>query len=94
MTTAEKVKAFFAEIFSDLDAWPRPLKIRLALEGVSAPCRLDLMNGEPVFSVGDETAPACFRHRWLAEHPVPMNLLPGMKMMFVPTSGNRVKVRL
>ncbi len=92
-TAAEKVRAFFAEVFADLDARPRPLKVKLVLENIPAPCRLDLVDGEPVFSASGDVAPASFRHRYLAEHPVPLNLLPGLKMRFIPTSGNRVKVR-
>ncbi len=94
MLTAEKLKAFFAAIFADLDANPRRLSVRLVLEDAPAPCRLDLKNGEPHFFVGEESARANFRHRWIAEHPVPMNLLPGLKMTFIPTTGNRVKVRI
>ncbi len=95
MPTAEKLKAFFAEVFADLDANPRPLKIRLVLEDAPAPCRMDLADGEPVFFVGDDDrAAACYRGRWLAEHPVPLNLLPGLELTFTPTTGNRVRVRV
>ncbi len=93
MLTAEKLKAFFASIFADLDANPRRLKVKLVLEDAPAPCRLDLKNGEPLFYVGDECARAHFRHRWIAEHPVPLNLLSGLKLTFSSTRGNRVKVR-
>ena len=88
--TAEEFRAFFAEVFAALDATSRIVKVKVSGEGL----QIDLVDGEPVFSVGGGLAKACFRRRWLAEHPVPVKLGRTSVFTFVPTSGNRVKVRV
>ncbi|MGN0855544.1 MAG: hypothetical protein ACI4R9_08505 [Kiritimatiellia bacterium] len=91
MPTPTELKAQFAAVFVEMDARPRPLKLTLAgVDGMT----LDLVDGEPVFSDGAEQAKASFRRRWLAEHEVPLVLRSGMKLRLLPTSGNRVKVRV
>lgn len=91
MLTPVELKEQFAAVFVEMDAHPRLLK--LTLEGVDG-MTLDLVDGEPVFSDGATTAKASFRKRWLAEHEVPLALKSGLKLKLVPTSGNRVKVRI
>lgn len=99
---AEGLKAFFAEVLASLDARPRPLEVCVCLP-VGAEAAIDLVDGNPVFITrskgllsGEGTAsPADFRHRWLAEHPVPFHLHASRRtrLRFVPTDANRLKVR-
>ena len=87
---ADEFKAFFAEVFARLDAVPKRLVVKLLKGG----CTVDISMGEPRFTAADGAcAQAAFRGRWLAEHAVPLTLLAGDRLTFVPTTGNRVKVR-
>lgn len=89
-------RACFAEILASLDERPRRLLVEVhAANAASAAVSVDFADGNPVFRVGDETAPADFRRRWLPEHPVPLvfDLRRPVRLLFVPTSGNRAKVR-
>ena len=88
MACAQQVRDLFAEIFAELDARPRERAMRaLAAFGVSIDC------GEPVFSCSGTRAGARLRGRWIAEHPVPLEVKPGEIVRFEPAGGNRVKVR-
>lgn len=89
-------RACFAGILSSLDAHPRRLLVAVhAANAAGAAVRIDFADGNPVFRVGEETAPADFRRRWLPEHPVPLafDLRRPVRLLFVPTDGNRVKVK-
>lgn len=96
--TPEEYRDFFAAVFADLDANPRETGVRFKADDLV----IDVVNGNPVFitPTGDaESIPlrlqADFRGRWLPEHPVPLRF-HGSKthvLRFVPTTGNRVKVR-
>ena len=88
--TPEEYRAFFAEVFAALDASPRKMKVKVFGEGLT----IDLVDGNPVFKTADGFAKADFRLRWLAEHPVPLVLRKTSVFTFVPTTGNRVKVRV
>ena len=88
--TPEEYRAFFAEVFSALDATPRLIKVKVFAEGLT----IDLVDGDPVFKTVGGSAKADFRLRWLAEHQVPLTLGKKSVFTFVPTTGNRVKVRV
>ncbi len=88
--TPGECRAFFAEVFAALDATPRLMKIKVFAEGLT----IDLVEGNPVFKTAGGSAKADFRLRWLAEHPVPITLGKKSVFTFVPTTGNRVKVRV
>ncbi len=88
--TPEEYRAFFAELFAALDATPCTMKVKVFGEGLT----IDLVEGNPVFKTADGSAKADFRLRWLAEHPVPLKLGKKSVFTFVPTTGNRVKVRV
>ena len=91
MLTPSELKDQFAAVFAEMDANPRQLKLTLAdVDGLS----VDLVDGEPVFIAAESRVKACFRKRWLAEHVVPLALRSDMKLKLIPTSGNRVKVRV
>ena len=83
-------RVFFAEVFAALDESPRTIKVKVSGEGLV----IDLVDGNPVFAVEGALAKADFRNRWLAEHPVPTRLGRTAVFTFVPTTGNRVKVRI
>ena len=88
--TPEEFRDFFAGVFSELDANPREMKVKVFGKGLE----IDLVDGNPVFTAGGKSARADFRRRWLAEHPVPARLGRTSVFTFLPTSGNRVKVRI
>ena len=90
MVTAEELMGQFAAVLSELDASPREVSFEVRAPGAV----LDYDRGEPVFVVDGRAVRAKFRGRWLAEHDVPLEL--GGKKVFrlIPTSGNRVKVRV
>ena len=88
--TPEEYRAFFAEVFAALDATPRSMKVKVFAEGLT----IDLVEGNPVFKTAGGSAKADFRLRWLAEHPVPIMLGKKSVFTFVPTTGNRVKVKV
>jgi hypothetical protein len=86
----------FAEIFASLDERPRRLIVDVFIENErGASAAVDLIDGNPAFVVGPACVRADFRRRWLAEHPVPLVLRPrgATRLVFLPTDGNRVKVR-
>jgi len=88
--TPEAYREFFAEVFAALDAEPRARKCR-----IFGPVEIDYVEGEPVFRVeGLPEVRAAFRHRYLPEHPVPCAVRSSRVFRFVPTTGNRVKVRI
>ena len=89
--TPEEYRDFFAEVFADLDGNPRRTGVRFKADELT----INVVEGNPVFIVGDAESVADFRGRWLPEHPVPLRL-HGPKthvLRLVPTTGNRVKVR-
>lgn len=99
--TPEEYRDFFAAVFADLDANPRETGVRFKADDLV----IDIVNGNPIFIIGEaETGVdaaslprvvADFRGRWLPEHPVPLRFHgPKLHVLrFVPTTGNRVKVR-
>ena len=89
--TPEEYRDFFAEVFADLDANPRKTGVRFRADDLV----IDLDGGNPVFTVGGKTLRCELRGRWLPEHPVPLKFSGARVHVlgFVPTSGNRVKVR-
>lgn len=87
-----KLRDFFAEVFASMDERPRPLLLTIDAPDAYA---IDLEDGEPVFYVGGQSERACFRRRWLAEHPVPLKAHGRRRALVLePTTGNRVRVRL
>ena len=90
MVTAQELCDQFAAVLVDLDANPREVSFEVRAPGAV----LGYERGEPVFSVGEESVRASFRGRWLAEHDVPLTLGPKNVFRLLPTSGNRVKVRV
>jgi len=94
----EFLRGCFAEVFASLDERPRPLAVDVYVgsEGGLA-ASVDMADGNPVFMMeGLPPARADFRRRWLAEHPVPLAFRKrgATRLVMIPTSGNRVKVRL
>ena len=92
-----ELRRCFAAILSELDARPRPLRVRVETanaEGAAASLDFDA-EGRVVFGVtGRKNAVADFRRRWLADHPVPLALGPRpVTLLFEPVSGNRVRIR-
>ena len=94
--TPEEYRDFFAAVFADLDANPRKSGVKFAAEDLT----IDVVQGNPVFIVGEESdspqrLAADFRSRWLPEHPVPLKFTDRKihTLRFIPTTGNRVKVR-
>ena len=87
----------FCEIMRNLDAMPRAIlaTVRTA-NALKADVSLEMDGGEPVFRVeGRNASKANFGGRWLAEHPSPLRFSPrGTRLVMLPTTGNRVKVRL
>lgn len=90
MIGPEELRDQFAAVLSDLDANPREVSFEVRAPGVV----LGYDRGEPVFEAEGKSVRANFRGRWLSEHDVPLTL--GKKNVFklLPTSGNRVKVRV
>ena len=99
--TPEEYRDFFAAVFADLDASPRKTGVRFKADDLT----IDIVSGNPIFIVGKAASSvdaaslprvvADFRGRWLPEHPVPLRF-HGPKthvLRFIPTTGNRVKVR-
>ena len=92
-----RLMGYFAEVFAALDAAPRPFHVEIeSADGAGSDAAIDFEQGEPVFRVeGRNAVHANFRRRWIAEHPVPLRLSRRGKthLAFIPTTGNRVKVR-
>ena len=105
--TPEEYRDFFAEIFADLDGNPRETGVRFKADDLTIdivngnPIFIVGSGTDSAAATGDaESFPlrlqADFRGRWLPEHPVPLRF-HGPKthvLRFVPTTGNRVKVRM
>ncbi len=93
-----ELRGYFAEILADLDACPRPLMVSLDVRNDrNSRVSIDMEEGEPVFRIeGRSAARANYRGRYMAEHPVPLELplFRRFKMVFEPASANRVRVRL
>ena len=89
--TPEDYRRFFAEVLAALDEVPRTVKVKVFGAGLT----VDFEEGNPVFRMeGRRSVRADYRRRWLAEHPVPLTLGKSDVFTFVPTTGNRVKVRV
>ena len=88
--TPKEFRDFFAEVFAMMDAEPVSRKFRVSSDGLE----IDFAGGNPVFRIGAQAVDADFRGRWLPEHPVPVKLSGQSVFSFVPTTGNRVKVRI
>ncbi len=92
-----ELKAYMAQVFASLDEKPRKIFLEIDAKGEKeADVSIDLVDGEPVFSVeGHRSVRGSYRGRWLAEHPVPLVLRKGRtRLVLEPTTGNRVRVRL
>lgn len=71
--TPEELAGYFTELARRLDE--RPQKMRLVIESeVPASLDFDPKDGDPVVSVGGRTGKFCIRHRWMPEHPVPLQI--------------------
>ena len=72
----DELKAYFAQLFAAMDERPRRMFVRFDLRNCGGTSfSVDLEGGEPVFRTDDgREAKACFRGRWLADHPVPLRL--------------------
>jgi len=92
-----ELKAYFAQLFAAMDERPRRMFVRLDLRnGRGTGFSVDLVDGEPVFRADDgREEKACFRGRWLADHPVPLRLPRSAcgTLVMEPAGGNRVRVR-
>ena len=95
--TTRELSRYFAQLFASLDERPRRLYLKIDVRGASAAeVSIDLVDGEPVFRIGDQRPSKCgLARRWLAEHPVPLVLRGGCAALVMePTGGYRVRVRL
>ena len=89
--TPGELRDQFAALFADLLENPREVKVPVYAPGFT----LDLVEGEIVFRLeGHRAAKGTFGRRWLAEHPVPLRLGRKTVFKFIPTTGERVKVRV
>ena len=88
-----EIAGYFIAIAQRLDE--KPQKMRLCVESF-VPVMLDFdpRDGNPAVTVGSETHKFDIRHRWLPEHPVPLEF--GRKpvvLLIDPIDGNRFRVR-
>ena len=94
----EFLRHCFAAVFASLDERPRELVVDVFAECETlSDAVVTIVDGNPVFIVdGRGVTCADFRRRWIAEHPVPLVLRRkgATRLKMVPTSGNRVKVRV
>ena len=93
----QELRRYAAEIFSSIDERPRKLYVEFDVRGAcAAEVSVDMVDGEPVFRIGDQRPAKCsLARRWLAEHPVPLVFHGGCAALVMePASGNRVRVRL
>ena len=93
----DELKAYFAQLFAAMDERPRRMFVRFDLRNCGGTSfSVDLEGGEPVFRTDDgREAKACFRGRWLADHPVPLRM-SGTRvtaLVMEPAGENRVRVR-
>ncbi len=88
-----EIAGYLIELARRLDE--RPQKMRLFVES-SVPVYLDFdsKDGNPVVMVGDSTYKFDIRHRWLAEHPVPLKFEKHRVVLLIdPIDGNRFRVK-
>jgi hypothetical protein len=86
------ISGYFLEIARRLDECPR--RMRLIVESsVSVSLDFDPKDGNPVISVDGALRKFDIRHRWLAEHPVPLNFGARPVVLLIdPIDGNRFRV--
>ena len=88
-----EIAGYFIAIAQRLDE--RPQKMRLYVESF-VPVMLDFdpQDGNPSVTVDSETHKFDIRHRWLPEHPVPLEFgRRPIVLLIDPIDGNRVRVR-
>lgn len=94
-----ELAGYFTELARHLDASPR--RMRLVIEStVPASLDFDPSDGNPAVTVCGETVKFNLRHRWIPEHPVPLELGPAhgrrcrrTALLVDPVDGNRFRVR-
>ena len=91
--SSEEFAGYFIELARRLDACPR--KMRLVVEStVPASLDFDPADGNLVACVCGRAAKFDLRHRWLPEHPVPLEFGRRPTVLLVdPAEGNRFRVR-
>ena len=88
-----EIAGYFIAIAQRLDE--RPQKMRLYVESF-VPVMLDFdpQDGNPSVTVDSETHKFDIRHRWLPEHPVPLEFgRRPIVLLIDPIDGNRFRVR-
>ena len=88
-----EIAGYFIAIAQRLDE--KPQKMRLCVESF-VPVMLDFdpRDGNPAVTVGSETHKFDIRHRWLPEHPVPLEFGGRPAVLLIdPADGNRFRVR-
>ena len=94
--SCEALRGYYAEVFVSLDERPRKLLLTVDVRNSKGErFAIDFERGEPVFVSNSGRAASSFRNRYIAEHPVPLQLPTRGAAVFVltPASGNRVKVK-
>ena len=88
-----EIAGYFTAIAQRLDE--RPQKMRLYVESsVSVILDFDPQDGNPTVTVGSGTHRFDIRHRWLPEHPVPLEFGRRTTILLIdPVDGNRFRVR-
>ena len=96
------ITGYLAEIACRMDEHPEPMRVTFnAPEGVELD--LDRDGGLVVRSPGYPPKRLDLRHRWIADHPVPLNLSPRplfrffrrrTRLVLTPTTANRFRARL
>ena len=89
----DEIAGYFIELAARLDGHPQ--KMRLTVES-SVPVSLDFdpKDGNPIVAVGGRMRKFEIRRRWIPEHPVPLELGRGKKVLSIdPADGNRFRVR-
>lgn len=91
--TPGEVAECFTELARRLDE--RPQRMRLVVEStVPASLDIDPSDGRLVASVGGGSVKFDLRHRWLPEHPVPLEFGRRPVVLLIdPIDGNRFRVR-
>ena len=95
---SEELAGYLVELARHLDE--RPQAMRLIVESsVPAAIDFDPSDGNPVAKVRGDAAKLDIRHRWIPEHPVPLELgsesgKPRRTVLLIdPVDGNRFRVR-
>ncbi len=85
------IAGYFAAVARRLDERPEPM--RLTIEAPRG-TEMDIdREGRLVFRVpGRRPAPLDIRRRWIAEHPVPLDLGGGAVLLITPVDANRFRV--